>query len=161
MESFIYMPRPSIDSSSRADILDKLRSNLNKDDLKKLSEFSQELENGIEGIEEAKEYITEMRKLTPPIITIPNIHLAEIEKSGYINSHPSWTGHKILAATLNRKPYNDADRTCFAILPHVPVEPRFTGKPGKDGESLFRGVVIISDRHGNKLDLSRDLQRIN
>lgn len=141
-------------------ILQKLKKGLDKKNLETLEGFATELQEGIDDPEYARDRIMEMRKLISPIISVPKKYIREIKEIGYIRPHATWTGHKILAATFNREPYtNNDDRVYFEILPHVPLEPRFTSQ-SKDNDPLFKGIVIIPEKHGG-LNINTDVREIN
>jgi uncharacterized protein YfeS len=147
-------------TKKHTDVLKRLQENLSKEDNIRLAEFKDELEDGIDDIEYAREYINAVRKLTPPIISVPKKYIDTIKKQQYISPRPTWTGHKILAATLNRTPYIDSnDRIFFAIRDHVPLEPRFTGEP-QSKTYFFKGVVMVSENFGN-LNINNDLVELS
>ncbi len=107
--------------------------------------------------EELQEIINKVRNVTPPIISVPKKFILKIKQQGYLESHPTWIGYKMLCATIQWVALpirlKMKKELFFAIKPHIPVSPRFTEEGG-----LFRGVVTIDK---NILDINNDLQQLN
>ncbi len=153
-----HLNRPS--PPDKNDILDAFKKTISDPkDYEDVLGFLKTIKKGVSlddyDLDDLREKIDKIRKVVPPVISVPKKFIAEIKQKGYIESHPTWTGHKMLCATVGRSPYNhnNEERLFFIVKPHIPIEPRFTGK-----DRLFKGVVIIEK---DRLDLNNDLQQLN
>lgn len=161
MEKHFEQQKYGNNKTKRNDILNTLKkqANISPEDRNDIVNFFKMIKKGVSledyDLRDLQDLIDKSRKISPPIISVPKKFISNIKQQGYLESHPTWIGHKILCATMGRSPYTpqNEERVFFAVKSHVPISPRFTGK-----DSLFRGVVTIDK---DKLDIHHDLQQLN
>ena len=168
-EKITFQQNRDIPKNSGAEIWEHLKDNLAEKEKVKLLGFEKEMKRGVP-FEDADEIIEEVRKIIPPVLSVPKKYYKEIKNKGFVEAMPNWTGHKLIAAVLGRSPYvpKNEDRIYFSLCPQVKIEPRFmaknktkktTGGINKD-DALFHGVVFVSDNQ-RRLHLDQDLEQIN
>jgi len=152
-------------SSTDAELVwNKLSLELNEREIEKLNNIRKELESGLSQ-DEAEEKIDELRSITSPVISVPQEYLNEIVARGYMEAVPNWTGHKIITATIGRKPFirGEEKRVFFKVKPHIKVVPKFTEVErnlDKSKSFIFHGAVVVLPEHGQQLLLGRDLEQL-
>jgi len=150
-------------------IWERFKKGLNNKKEKKLTEFEKEIKKGVP-FEDADDVVEEVRRIVPPILSVPKKYFNKIKSKGFVEPKPDWTGHRSIAAVLGRSPYvpKNEERIYFKLSPQVKVEPRFMPKNkirktaselNKD-DAMFYGVVLVSDGQ-KRLYLDHDLKQIS